>query len=168
MLFDFDIKQDQRVHAKIGVLAHAIVEAVGPPCVGEKDEGDGLAKVVQLQAARPDRVHNGRVVYDTCRYAECTGAEEDVRVGSGAKRIAHDEERNVLDVRISQDLVTLSLDHVAVGKNKGFAIELLLQGGENEVEEAGRAEMRRTKRSFRTVRMLVYASRYRRVDDLTA
>ena len=128
MLFDFDIEQDQRVHAKIGVLAHAVVEAVGPPCVGEKDEGDGLAKVVQLQAARSDRVHNGRVVYDACRYAERTGTEEDVRVGGGAKRIAHDEKRNVLDVRISQDLVALCLDHVAIGKNKRLAIELLLLG----------------------------------------
>jgi hypothetical protein len=114
------------VHPKISVLAHTIVEAVGTPCVGEKDEGDGLAKVVQLQAARSDRVHNGRVVYDTRRYAERAGAEQDVRVGSSAERIAHDEKRNVLDVSISQDLVTLCLYHVAIGKDKGLAIEHLL------------------------------------------
>lgn len=156
------------MHPKISVLAHAIVEAVWPPGVGEKDEGDGLAKVVQLQAARSDRVHNGRIVYDARRYAERAGAEEDVGVGSSTERIANDEKRNILGVSISQDLVTFCLDHVTVGKNEGLAIELLLQGREGELGEAGKSEMRRTKRSFRTVRMLVYASRYRREDDLTA
>ena len=126
LLLDFYIEQDERVHPKIGVLAHAIVEAVWPPGVGEEDEGDGLAKVVQLQATRPDRVHNGRVVYDARRYAERTCAEEDVGVGSCSERITDDEKRYILDVSISQDLVTFCLDHVTVGKNKRFSIELLL------------------------------------------
>ena len=126
LLLDFDIKQYERVHPKISILAHAIVEAVWPPGVGEKDEGDGLAKVVQVQAARSDRVHNGRVVYDARRYAERAGAEEDVGVGGCTERIADDEKRNVLDVSISQNLVTFCLDHVTVGKNKGFSIKLLL------------------------------------------
>jgi hypothetical protein len=126
LLFDFDIEQDERVHPKISILAHAIVKAIGPPGIGEKNEGEGLAKVVQLQAARPDRVHDGRVVYDTRRYPERAGAEKDVGVGSGTERIADDEKRDILNVRISQDLVTLCLDHLTVGKNEGLAIELLL------------------------------------------
>ena len=126
LLLDFDIEQDERVHPKIGVLAHAIVEAVWPPGVGEEDEGDGLAKVVQLQAACSDSVHNGRVVYDARRYAERACAEEDVGVGSCSERITDDEKRYILDVSISQDFVTFCLDHVTVGKNKRFSIELLL------------------------------------------
>ena len=86
------------MHPKIGVLAHAIVEAVWPPGVSEEDEGDGLTKVVQLQAARSDRVHNGRIVYDARRYAERTCAEEDVGVGSRTERITDDEKRYILDV----------------------------------------------------------------------
>ena len=64
LFFDFDVQQDERVHPKVSVLAHAIVEAVGSPRVGEEDEGDGLAKVVQLQTARANCVHDRRVVYD--------------------------------------------------------------------------------------------------------
>ncbi len=123
------------MHPKISVLAHAIVEAVWPPGVGEKDQGDSLAKVVQLQATRSDRVHYGRVMYDACRYTERAGAEEDVGVGGGTEGIANDEKRNVLGVSIFQDLVTFCLDHVTVGKNEGLAIEDLLYGREGELSD---------------------------------
>ena len=53
---------DERVHAKVRILAHSVEEAVWPPRVGEEDDRDGLAEVVQLQPARADRVHGGRVI----------------------------------------------------------------------------------------------------------
>ena len=128
LFFDFDVQQDEGVHPEIRVFAHPVVEAVRPPRVGEEDERDGLAKVVQLQAARADRVHDGRVVYDPRRNAERTGAEEDVGVRRRAKGVADDEESDILIVRISQDLVALRLDHVAVRKDERLAVKLFLYG----------------------------------------
>lgn len=126
LFLDFDVQQDERVHPKVRVLAHAVVEAVRPPRVGEEDERDGLAEVVQLQTARADRVHDGRVMYDARRDAERTGAEEDVGVRRRAKGVADDEEGDVPSVRISQDLVTLRLDHVSISEDERFAVQLFL------------------------------------------
>jgi hypothetical protein len=114
LFFDFDVQQNKGVHPKIRVLAHVVVETVGPPGVGEEDEGDGLTEVVQLQTASANGVHDRRVVYDTGRDAERARPEEDVRVRCRAKRVSDDEESNILSVRFSQDLVTSCLDHVAV------------------------------------------------------
>ena len=126
LFFDFNVQEDERVHAKVRILAHAVVEAVGPPRVGEEDERDGLAEVVQLQPARADRVHDGRVVYDARRDAERAGAEEDVGVCCCAKGVADDEEGDVPRVRVSQDLVTLGLDHFTVSEDERFAVQLFL------------------------------------------
>jgi hypothetical protein len=114
LLLDFYIQQDERVHPKVRILAHAVVEAVRPPRVGEEDERDCLAKVVQLQTACADRVHDGCIVYDARWNAESASAEEDVGVRRRAEGIADDEEGNVLGVRVSQDFVTLGLDHVTI------------------------------------------------------
>lgn len=69
---------------EIAVLLDAIVERVGFPGVGEEDEGDGLAKGVELEAAGADGVHDGCVVDDTHRDAFSAGAEDDVDVGCRA------------------------------------------------------------------------------------
>jgi hypothetical protein len=89
------------------VLAHAVVKAVRPLCVDEEDERDGLAKVVKLQTACADGVHDGCIVYDARRDGESASAEEDVGVRRRAEGIADEKASNVLGVRISQDLVTL-------------------------------------------------------------
>ncbi len=114
LFLDFDVQQDEGVRPEVGILAHTVVEAVWAPRVGEEDERDGLAKVVQLQAAGAHRVHDGRVVYDARRDAERTSAEEDVGVRRRAKGVADDEEGDILSVRVSQDLVACRLDRVAV------------------------------------------------------
>jgi hypothetical protein len=118
LLFDFYIQQDERVHPEVRILTHAVVEAVRPPRVGEEDERDCLAKVVQLQTASADRVHDGCIVYDARRDTESASAEEDVGVRRRAEGIADDEEGNVLGVRVSQDLVTLGLDRVTVREDE--------------------------------------------------
>ena len=47
-----------------------------------------------------------------------------------AKGIADDEESNVLSVRISQDLITLRLDHVTIREDERLPIKLFLYGSE--------------------------------------
>ena len=130
LFLDFDIQQDERVHPEVRILTDAIVEAVWPPSVGEEDERDGLAKVVQLQTARADRVHDGRVVYDTRRDAERTGAEEDIGVRCRAERVADDEESDVPSVRIFQDRAAFCLDHFAVRDDQWLSIKLFLYGND--------------------------------------
>ena len=68
------------MHPEVRVLAHAVVEAVRAPGLGEEHERDRLPEVVQLQAARADRVHDRRVVHDARRDAQRPRAEHDVRV----------------------------------------------------------------------------------------
>ena len=148
MFLDFDVQQDERVHAKVRILTHAVVEAVWPPRVGEKDEGNGLAEVVQLQATRADRVHDGCVVYDACRDAKRTGTEEDIGVCCCAKGITDNKEGDVLSVCISQDLVALRLDHFTVSENEQFAIELFLFRNSRISPGTGNSGIRRAKRSF--------------------
>lgn len=135
------------MHPEVRVLAHAVVEAVRPPRVGEEDERDGLAEVVQLQTARANRVHDGRVVYDPRRNAERAGAEEDVGVCRRAKGVANHEESNILIVGISQDLVALRLDHVAVRKEERLAVQLFLYGS-NMSSGTDDLEIRRARRPF--------------------
>ena len=122
LFLDFDVQQNERVHPKVRILTHTIVEAVWTPRVGEEDERNGLAKVVQLQATRADRVHDGRVVYDACWDAKRAGTEEDIGVCCCAKGITDDKEGDVLGVCVSQDLVTLRLDHFTVCEDERFAI----------------------------------------------
>jgi len=110
------------VHPEVGVLAHTVVEAIWTPRVGEKDERYGLAEVVQLQTARADRVHDGRIVYDARRDAECPRAEEDVGVRGRAEGVTDDEEGDVLSECISQDLVAFRLDHVAVREDERLPV----------------------------------------------
>lgn len=71
LLLDLDVKENKGVQAEIGVLLDAVVKAVGLPGVGEEDEGDGLAKVVELEAAGADGVHDGCVVDDAGGDVEC-------------------------------------------------------------------------------------------------
>ena len=130
LFLDFDVQQEERVHPEVRVLAHAIVEAVRSPRIGEEDEGDGLAEVVQLQTARANCVHDGRVVYDAGRDAERACTEEDVRMRRRTEGIADDEESDILSVRISQDLVALRLDHVTVREDKRLPIKLFLYESE--------------------------------------
>ena len=140
---------------ELRILAHAIVEAVWAPRVGEEDERDGLAEVVQLQTARADRVHDGRVVYDARRDAERPGAEEDVGVRRRAKRVPDDKESDVLIVGVSQDLVAFRFDHVTISKDEGLAVKLFLNGGDLS-SRTGISEIgQHARRLFCTRRMLV-------------
>ena len=113
---------------KLRILAHAIVEAIWAPRVGEEDERDGLAEVVQLETARADRVHDGRVVDDARRYAERSRSEEDVGVRRRAKGVPDNKESNILIVGVSQDLVAFRLDHVTISGDDGLAVKRFLNG----------------------------------------
>jgi hypothetical protein len=64
----------------IRILLDAVVERVRLPCLGEEDEGDCLAEIVQLQATCADGVHDRRVVDHACWDVQGTRAEEHVRV----------------------------------------------------------------------------------------
>jgi hypothetical protein len=68
------------VHSEIGVLFDFVVETGGFPCVGEEDEGYGLSKVVELEAAGAYGVHDGCVVDDSSWDTESSGAEDDISV----------------------------------------------------------------------------------------
>lgn len=81
------------MHAEVRVLLHAIVEAVRFPGIREEDEGNRLPKVVQLQAARTDGVHDGCVVDDLYGDVCRSGAENDVGVRgrSAVKSLRHSQ-----------------------------------------------------------------------------
>lgn len=145
------------MHPEVRILTHAVVEAVWFPRVGEEDERNGLAEVVQLQTTRANRVHDRRVMYDACWDAEHAGAEEDIGVCCCAKGVSDNEKSDVPSVCIFQDLVTLCLDHVTVSEDKRLAVQLFLFGSISP--GTGNSGIRRARRSFCTVRMLVYASR---------
>lgn len=50
------------MHSKIGILFDPIVETVGFPRLGEEDQGDSLAKVVELQTTCSYGIHDGCIV----------------------------------------------------------------------------------------------------------
>lgn len=122
LLFHLDVEQDERVQADVAVLLDAVVEAGGPPAVGEEDHADRLAKVVQLQARRADPRHDGGVGHRPHGYAELARAQDQVRVRRGAERVAHDAKGNVDVGGVAQNLVAVGLDHFAVGNDYGSAI----------------------------------------------
>jgi hypothetical protein len=84
LLPDLDIEQDERMHPSLPILLDTVIEGVRLPGVGEEDEGDGLAKVVELKAAGAHSVHDGGIVDDGGRNGELTRAEEEVGVGCSA------------------------------------------------------------------------------------
>jgi hypothetical protein len=65
-------------------------------------------------------------MYDTRRDAKHAGAEEDVGVCRCAKGVADNEESDILSVRISQDLITLRLNHVTVSNDERLPVQLFL------------------------------------------
>lgn len=140
LFFDFDVQQDEGVRPELRILAHAIVEAVWAPRIGEEDERDRLAEVVQLQTARADRVHDGRVVYDARWDAKRPGAEEDVGVRRRAKRVSDDKESNILIMGVSQDLVTFRLNHITIRGDDGLAVKVFLNGRDIS-SESGKSEI---------------------------
>lgn len=84
LLADLDVDEDERVQAHLPVLLDAVVERARPPRLGEEDERDRLAKVVQLQAGRAARVEDRRVVDHLRGHLERPRAQEEVRVRRGA------------------------------------------------------------------------------------
>lgn len=86
------------------------------------------------------------------------GTEENVGVCCCAKGVSDHEEGDVLSACIFQDLITLSLDHVTVSEDKRLAVQLFLFRTSIS-PGTGNSGIRRARRSFCTVRMLVYASR---------
>lgn len=87
-------------------------------------------------------------MYDARRDAKRTGAEEDVGVCRCAKGVADNEESDVLSVRVSQDLVTLRLDHVSISEDESFAVQLFLFGNRYISLGTGYSGIRHAKRSF--------------------
>jgi hypothetical protein len=65
-------------------------------------------------------------MYDTRRDAKRAGAEEDVGVCRRAKGVADNEESDILSVRVSQDFITLRLDHVTVSDDERLPVQLFL------------------------------------------
>ena len=55
------------MQADLLVGLDAVVKTVWAPRVGEEDDGNGLAIIVQLQTAASDCIHHGRVVDDLNR-----------------------------------------------------------------------------------------------------
>ena len=66
-----------------------VEEALGLPVVRPEGDGDGLAKVVELEAARAHRVHDRGVVHGLRGDVEVAGAEQEVKVRRGAEGIAN-------------------------------------------------------------------------------
>ena len=65
-----------------------VVEGVGPPALGEEDDGDALAEPVQLQATGTDGCHDGRIVDDAHVNARLRRAELHVAVRGRAEDVA--------------------------------------------------------------------------------
>lgn len=103
LLLDLDVEEDQGVQSNVSVLLDTGVPRVGSPGLGEPDHGDGLAKVVQLQATGTDGVHDGGVVDGLDGDVELLGADDEIGVGGGAKGIADDEEGDVDVLGVVQD-----------------------------------------------------------------
>jgi hypothetical protein len=72
--------------------------------------------------------------------------------------IPDDKQRNVLFVRITQDLIAFSFDHIAVGQYQRLLIKRLLPSTLSDPVDAQRGQVH-TNRDFSTIKMLVYASR---------
>ena len=71
------------MHAKVCILLDAVVETVGAPRLREEHERDCLPEVVQLKAAGPDGVHDGRIVDDARWYFERPSPNYYVRMCRG-------------------------------------------------------------------------------------
>ena len=80
LLAHLDIKEDERVHAKLEVLLETVVPRVRGPGGGVERQRDGLAKVVHLQTGGSERSHNGGIVDRLRGDAASVGAEKEVGV----------------------------------------------------------------------------------------
>lgn len=128
LLFDLDVQQHQRVQANVPVLLDPVVEARGPPALGEEDHADRLAKIVQLQPGRANARQDGRVRDRPNGDAEFARAEDQVRVRRCAEGVPDDQEGHIHIVGVAQDLVAVGLDHLAVGNyNRAPIVRLLLR-----------------------------------------
>lgn len=77
-------EEAQGVEASTGVVHNLLEERVGLPLFSPEGHGDGLAEVVELQAAGCHGVHDGGVVDDADLDAHVQGAEGEVSVRGGA------------------------------------------------------------------------------------
>ncbi len=60
-------------------------------------------------------------------YAQFSGPDDEVRVGGGAERISHDQERHILVFGCGVDAVCFRLHHVAISQDDVLAVKRLLR-----------------------------------------
>lgn len=125
LLLDLDIQQHQSVQTNLSVLVDLVVERIGLPRVSEENQRHGLAKVVQLQTASTNSVHNRGIVDGLVLDSELSGSNDQVSMGGGSKGITNNEECNVVLLGTSEDVVGGLLDHLSVSKNQLLAVKLL-------------------------------------------
>jgi hypothetical protein len=58
LFFDFDVQENEGMHSKVDVLFDFVVETVWFPSICEEYEGNGLTKIIELETASSDGVHN--------------------------------------------------------------------------------------------------------------
>jgi hypothetical protein len=66
------------MHPKIDILLDSVVKAIWFPCICEEHEGDGLTKVIELETAGSDGVHDGGVVDDAGGDFQCPSSKDDI------------------------------------------------------------------------------------------
>ena len=66
------------MQSEIDVLLDSVVKAVRFPCVCEEYEGDGLTKVIELETASSDGVHNRGIMNDPGGDVQCPCTKDDI------------------------------------------------------------------------------------------
>ncbi|TFB03672.1 hypothetical protein CCMA1212_004310 [Trichoderma ghanense] len=82
LLLDLDVDEDQCMQPNAAVFLYPVVKRRGLPCFGEEDHGDGLAEVVELEAAGSNARHDGGVGDGPHRDLQLAGSDDEIGMRS--------------------------------------------------------------------------------------
>lgn len=172
------------MHPQFGVLFDAIIETVRLPSFREEHQRNCLSKVVHLQATGANCVHYGCIMNHPCWDFESPGSKDDVcvRGRTSYNQISTpfakqpfltqmDHRQQVKKhfpyphrVKSRRSLIRPSRDRPKsnLSRRKLPCAQYCQEYVDRSLEEI------QTRRSFWTIKMLVYASRYTREEPCTA
>lgn len=133
--------------SKISIFLDSVVEAVWSPSVCEEHDGNGLAKIIQLQTTRTNSVHNRSIVNDLDRNVKFSGTNYQISMSRGTTYVSitfgmssllyffcqpafdilpiwitDNQESNIDILSVGQNSIALRLDHFAVSHNNLLSI----------------------------------------------
>jgi hypothetical protein len=111
------------VQANTSIFLDAIVKRIRLPCFRKEHHANGLTEVVELETCAADCRQDRRVRNRLDLYLQFPRPQYQVRMRRRTKRIAHNEEGNILGVCVFEDIIGATLNEFTICEEDRAAIE---------------------------------------------